>query len=572
MRSRQDVAALLDQLETCCADELEDQDLDFKEWPVHSIDDAVRTVVEWAVCMANGGGGTVVFGIRDKIKGRTEAIIGVPLTVELNRLKQAVYDRTDPKLTPAFDELFVPEGTGRLILMQVHQGMPPYTDTKGRAKVRIGKDCQPLTGSLRRRILVESGEADFSGRQLPGPPESYISAAAMEQLREAAARENAPKDILRLTDLDLLSSLRLIREGQLTVAGLLIGGRRQDIKAHVSGYHWSHLRMQSDTEYIDRMDGDDAVMTSVMRIIDRIMADNPVTTLKEGLFHFEYRAYPEIALREALMNAFCHADFALASPVMVKQYPQRLEITNPGRFIGGITPDNILHHPPVARNPCLVEALTILRLVNRSSLGISRIFEALLIEGKEPPLIVERGETISFALMRGNFSPEFRTFVANEAERGRPLRVDALLIIQHLLRNTEVQTTHAAKLCHRDPSEMRQILAEMERFGYVERGGPSGRGAYWVLSAGLHGRLSSLPGAHERNGRIDKETAKARIVSILKRRYEHGEPGLQNKEVRAITHYDRQQVIRILRELADEGVVKITGYGRGARYEFSSKT
>ncbi len=568
MRSKQDISMLLDELETSRADDLEDQDLDFKQWNQHSTADAVKTVVDWAICMANSGGGTVVFGVRDKVKGRAKALEGVPLSVDLNRLKQAVYDQTDPKLTPVFEELHVPEGTGRLILMQVHPGMPPYTDTKGRGKIRVGKDCQPLTGTLRRRILVESGDADLSGRLLPGPVEEYISAAAMEQLREAAAKENAPKDILRLTDLDLLSSLRLIQEGRITLAGLLTGGRKQAIKAHINGYRWTHLRMQSDTEYSGRMDGEDALMTSVSRIMDRIMADNPVTTLKEGLFHFEYRAYPEIALREALMNAFCHADYTLSSPIMIKQYSQRLEISNPGRFIGGITPDNILHHPPVARNSRLVEALTVLRLVNRSNLGIGRIFEALLIEGKEPPLIVERGEAICLTFLRGAFSPEFRALVTQEADAGRPLRVDAMLIIQHLLRHTEIQTNHAAKLCHRQAAEMREILGEMEHHGYIERGGPAGRGAYWILSSGLYALLAKVPGARERDGRIDRETAKARIVAVLKRRHERGEPGLKNKEVRQITHFDRQQVLRLIRELLAEGCVRIKGRGQSAQYVY----
>ena len=57
----------------------------------------------------------------------------------------------------------------------------------------------------------------------------------------------------------------------------------------------------------------------------------------------------------------------------------------PGGLPGGITPENILRHETVARNPALVDALTRLRLVNRSNLGVRRMFQALLIEGKEPP-------------------------------------------------------------------------------------------------------------------------------------------------------------------------------------------
>jgi ATP-dependent DNA helicase RecG len=40
---------------------------------------------------------------------------------------------------------------------------------------------------------------------------------------------------------------------------------------------------------------------------------------------------------QAIMNAFCHADFRMSSPIIVKQYPHKLEIGNPGGFIGGVS-------------------------------------------------------------------------------------------------------------------------------------------------------------------------------------------------------------------------------------------
>lgn len=146
MRTVGQIESLLPELEFCTADELEDQDLDFKQWDSQSRDKAVRLMVHMAVCMANGGGGTVVFGIADRVKGREKAIFGVPPEIDTNLLRKAIYDQTDPKITPVFEELRVPEGTGRLILMQIYSAMPPYTDNAGRGSIRIGKDCQPLTG------------------------------------------------------------------------------------------------------------------------------------------------------------------------------------------------------------------------------------------------------------------------------------------------------------------------------------------------------------------------------------------------------------------------------------------
>ena len=119
MRSTPDILRLLDELDRQNASSLEDQDLDFKRWITRSLNDSVAMVVETVVCMANGGGGTVVFGVDDLAVGRAAAILGVPPEVDVNRLKKAVYDATDPKLTPVFEDLRVPEGTGRLLVMQV---------------------------------------------------------------------------------------------------------------------------------------------------------------------------------------------------------------------------------------------------------------------------------------------------------------------------------------------------------------------------------------------------------------------------------------------------------------------
>ncbi len=570
MRTQAEIKELLDELNEQPADELEDQDLDFKEWNERSMADAVDLVVEMAICMANGGGGTVVFGVNDKVVGREKAVIGVPLEVDINKLKKAVYDRTDPKLTPVFEDMVVPEGTGRLLIMHIFQGLPPYTDTSGRGKVRVGKDCMPLTGTLRRKIMVETGESDYTSEIIEGPVESHLSPSALEQLRETARSEKAPEELLSLSDIDLLNVLGLIKSGSLTIAGLLLAGNSKSLQKNLPGYLWTHLRMSTDTDYKDRMDGRDAIAVAMNRIMDRIMADNPITTVEYGMYHFEYRTYPEIALREALMNAFCHTDYRMPGPIMIKQFHNKLEISNLGGFIGGISPENILHHTPAARNPRLVDALTKLRLVNRSNLGIQRMYSALLIEGKEPPAIEEMGESVKVSFLAGALSAPFRAFVAEESKKGILLTVDHLLILHYLFRHTEVTTYEASKVCQRNESEVREILSEMERsFGYLYRGG-AGKGTYWTLRPELYRKIAA-PGFPERDRRIDWEAAKTRVLSILKQRCERGEKGLTNAEIRKITHFDRNQVLRLMRELIAENVgVKLSGKGKYAYYTFNA--
>ncbi len=453
MRELQDIRSLLDELEHRSVDTLEGQDLNFKQWDSRSTDKAVKSVVAMAICMANGGGGVVVFGVDDKAIGRKKAILGVPPEVDINRLKKAVYDSTDPKLTPVFRELSVPEGTGRLIIMQIYPGLPPYTDTTGRGTIRVGKDCQPLTGTLRRKIMIETGETDFTAGHVPGSIESLISASAMEHLREV------------------------------------------------------------------------------------------------------------------ILNALIHADYRIHGPILVKQFRDRLEISNPGGLAGGITPENILQHEPIARNPLLVDALTRLRLVNRSNLGVRRMYQALLIEGKEPPRILDEGEAVRVIIRASDVSIPFRMFVAEEADRGRYLSVEQLLVVQHLLRHPEIDTETTAKITQQTEVDARETMNQTETaFGYLERGG-TGRGTYWTLRHDLHGRLSAL-GHPERDRRIDWEAAKTRVLSILRQRAGKREPGLTNAEIRKITHFDRSQVKRLMAELAREGAALREGRGRGANWLF----
>lgn len=569
MRDSREIAELLDLLEGQPASSLEAQDLDFKEWNSRSMADAVALVVEMAVCMANGGGGTVVFGVNDKAVGRTKAIFGVSPEIDVNRLKKAVYDGTDPKLTPVFQELSVPEGTGRLLVMHIYPGLPPYTDTQGRGKIRVGTDCQPLTGTLRRRVMIETGETDFTATEVAGRIETLLSAAAMERLREAARRERAPDDLLKLPDRDLLAALGLICNGRLLRAGIFLAGTTDAIRTQFPGYAWTHLRMSSDVNYTDRADGQDALMVALERMLDRIMADNPITTVPQGLFHFEIRTYPEIALREALLNAFVHADYRMHGPIMLKQFVRRIEISNPGGLPGGITPQNILRHTPVPRNPALVDALTRLRLVNRSNLGVRRMYQSLLIEGKELPQILDEGEAVRVILRASDLSVAFRLFVAEEADRGATLGVEQLLILQHLLRHPEIDTATAASITQQTEADARETLSAMERdLGYTERGG-AGRGTYWVLRPSLHRRLAA-PGHPERDRRIDWEAAKTRVLSVLMERAKRGDPGLPNEEIRAITHLDRNQARRLMQELMKENAaIKTYGERRWTRYVYS---
>ena len=92
-----------------------------------------------------------------------------------------------------------------------------------------------------------------------------------------------------------------------------------------------------------------------------------------------------------------------------------------------------------------------------------------------------------------------------------------------------------------------------------------------MLRPDLHRRLIA-DGHPERDRRIDWEAAKTRVLSVLRQRSEHGEAGLSNAEIRKITHLDRYQVVRLMRELISEDtLIELTGKGRKAAYVHGNK-
>ena len=266
------------------------------------------------------------------------------------------------------------------------------------------------------------------------------------------------------------------------------------------------------------------------------------------------------------MNALCHRDHRTAGPILVKQYRDRIEMTNAGGLIGNTTPENVLHRAPAARNPCLVEALLRLRLVNRSTLGMHRIFSHLLMEGKTPPTIEDRDGVYRIEFRASPVSPAFRTFVADEAtERGVALGVDQLLVLNHLLSPAgEAGATELARRCQRSVGAMEGILTRMEQdLGYLERNGNGD--VRWALELGTLARLTAERSAGPVPPR-EWEAVRTRVEGVIRRRAESAREPLSNSDVRRITGLARRQVNRLIQELVADRKVRIVGQGRAARY------
>ena len=96
--------------------------------------------------------------------------------------------------------------------------------------------------------------------------------------------------------------------------------------------------------------------------------------------------FPELAVREAIVNAVCHRDYESNGSVQVMLFRDRLEIINPGCLPKGWDIKRLLGvHDSQARNPVIALALTWAGFVEKSGNGIDSIISRCVNHQLEKP-------------------------------------------------------------------------------------------------------------------------------------------------------------------------------------------
>ncbi|MEI8189760.1 MAG: ATP-binding protein [candidate division NC10 bacterium] len=213
----------------------------------------------------------------------------------------------------------------------------------------------------------------------------------------------------------------------------------------------------------------------------------------------------------------------------VQNYAGSGERQHPGGFPGDITPENILHHASVPRNPALFAALARVRLANAANLGVPRVFRDLLQEGKEPPYYWTTGQTVSVGIKGQDARKPFLDLMREHDDLG----VDDLLVIHYLTRHREITARHAAEICQRPLEDVRERLGALaNRRGLLESAGGPGRGRYFRLSLPAY-HILETDLAYHLDRRMASEAARGRLLAAL------GHGPLTNSQFREITGMDR---------------------------------
>ena len=553
-----ELSALLGRLDGEPADALESETLEFKSWnPLgRARKDQVRDVRETVVAFANASGGLLVLGVADRKRRRSDAIHGVG-DLDAASLRRDIYDGTEPHILVEVGELR--EAEGRLLAVRVPAGLPPHTTTDGVARIRVGKESKPLTGSSLAQLFMARSGRDVTAEVMPDVDSADLEPEQIRRLRDTLAGNGNRPSLMALGDRELLDALGLTSGSRVTLAAVLLLGNRSALARCAPRHELIFTRQQSATRYDVRQDLRGPLL-EVLEEVQRLLDANLLVHTGD-LAGFRQMELPDIswwAAREAVLNAVVHRDYFLHQSIHINLYGDRIEITSPGGFIGGVTSENVLRHPPVRRNPLLADVLQAIGLVNRAGLGVDRIYEELLALGKDLPRYEADESHVRLVLPTGTHA-DFARFIHEARHAGGELSLDDLIVLRGLTRRRTLDRWSAAQLLQLPQEEAAARLVSLRERGYLAVEG-RGRGAAYKL-ARRHSHLIHDTALANDDIWADEESVRLRVIALLSERGR-----LTNAEIRRFSGYSRTQVLQLMRSMRDDGLVEVRARGRAAHY------
>jgi ATP-dependent DNA helicase RecG len=331
-----------------------------------------------------GQPGHLVIGVDDKGN-----FSGLKVTDELLRNLGGLRDDGNIQPLPSIIIEKVVAEHGEVAVVTVQPSPMPPVRYKGRVWIRIGPRRAYAT-ETEERTLIERRVAHaktFDAMPCLGSSLNDLSLPLfqIDYLPRVVAPEVIEENH-RPVD-QKLASLRLydLQNSCPSNAGVLLFG--MDVRRFMPGAYIQFLKIAGTTLADDvtndrELSGD--MLTNLRELdalVDSHIQQYPVsqTTLMEKTVE----SFPREAVRELLMNAVMHRDYASTAPARVTWLDDRLEIQSPGGLYGEASIENFPRQTSY-RNPVLAESLKALGYVNRYGRGVERAQTALKRNGSPP--------------------------------------------------------------------------------------------------------------------------------------------------------------------------------------------
>ena len=328
------------------------------------------------------------------------------LRVDDTLMKKIAGIRSDGNILPlpimSVEKLEFAEGD--LLVVEVSPALIPPVRYRGRTFIRIGPRRDIATESEERVLLEKrtSYMATFDAMPCFG---SSLKDIDVQFIKQEYLPQIIDTGILMTDKRSLQEQLAAIHLYDIandcpTNAAIILFGKNASFFLHGCYVQYVHFAGEDTGSDILNERQIRGSLCSILPKLESFVKDAivtarpmPVSMLREQIVF----NYPELALRELLMNACMHRDYQSNMPIRIYQFSNRIEIINAGGLYGEARPENF---PTVNdyRNPIIAEAMRGMKYVNMFNRGIQRV-KTMLRDNGNPEPVFNVGKITAFEVM-----------------------------------------------------------------------------------------------------------------------------------------------------------------------------
>ena len=332
--------------------------------------------LKWICGFANAQGGVLEIGRND-----CGEVVGIS---DVLRLLEEIPNKAQSLLGIVVDVDLKSE-CGREYLQIVVKPHPNPISYRGKFHYRSGSTRQVLRGASLTRFLLERHGRTWDDGAILGVRMRDLDGHTLDDFRErASVSGRLNQNILRASDSEVIERLRL-REGRhLKRAAVLLFHPEPGTFFREAYLKIGYFR-GADIMYQDAVEGD--LFSQVERTVDLLYSKYSRALISyDDVYRVETHPVPYEAMREAVINAVIHRDYAVPVPIQIRVHDNRVVIWNAGRLPRGWSLENLTgEHASRPYNPAIADAFFRAGLIEAWGRGIHRIRQACEEAGNPVP-------------------------------------------------------------------------------------------------------------------------------------------------------------------------------------------